>query len=59
MKKDKIFILFDGVLEDYKKHYGEESESRLVADLKQYLSDLSKKAKIIIITNKNTLNVTS
>lgn len=59
MKKDKIFILFDGVLEEYKNHYGKEGESKLVADLKHYLSDLSKKAEIIIITNENILKMTT
>lgn len=58
MKKSIMYILFDSVLTDYKRHYGEKWEIKLVAELKQYLSDLSKNSEIISITN-NTLQITT
>lgn len=59
MKKSRLCILFDSILEDYQKHYGEEWEIKLVADLKQYLSDLSKNSEITLITNENVLEITT
>lgn len=59
MKKSRLCILFDSILEGYQKHYGEEWEVKLVADLKQYLSDLSKNSEIILITNENVLEITT
>lgn len=58
MKESRLCILFDNILEEYQNHYGEECEIKLVADLKQYLSDLSKNSEIILITNENVLEVT-
>lgn len=57
MKKSTMCILFDNVLKEYQDHYGKKSETQLIADLKQYLPNLSKDSEIILITN-NTLEIT-
>ncbi len=50
MKKPRIYIFFDGILIDYKNHFGKNYEYKFVKDLKEYLNDLAKANEIMLIT---------
>lgn len=57
MKKSKIYMLLDDVLTEYTNYYGENSETKLIEDLKHYFAELSKKSDIILMTNKETFTI--
>ena len=53
MSKQKIYFLLDSVLLEYKIHYKQESEKRIVEDLKEYLPNLSKTSVVTVVTSRD------
>lgn len=52
MKKKNIYIFFDNIIKEYKNYFGENGEAEAIRDLKNYLTELSKKYAIMIITKE-------
>lgn len=51
MDKQKIYIFFDEIMAEYKKHF--DSENKIVFDLKKSLTELSISSNIILITRQD------
>lgn len=49
-EKQKIYLLLDQVLLEYKLYYEEQSEKKFINDLKEYLPDLYRTSQITLIT---------
>jgi hypothetical protein len=58
MKKSPMFMFFDDIWREYQSYYGEKAETRLINDLKKYLSKFSKTSEIMIITHQNVSEIT-
>lgn len=51
MNKPRIYIFFDEVLTEYRKHF--DSEDKIISDLKDALEGFSKTASIMLITRQD------
>lgn len=58
METQEVYIFIDTICEDYKEHFGEGCELELIKDLRKYLTDLSKRSKINIITKQGISKMT-
>lgn len=51
MNKPRIYIFFDEILTEYRKHF--DSEDKIISDLKDALEGFSKTASIMLITRQD------
>lgn len=57
MKKPPIYIFFDDVVREYTDSNNENSEEKMVNDLRTYFGNLSESSEIMLITYQDTSNL--